>query len=215
MNIIFLGPPGSGKGTQSQIIAKKYNLMKLSSGDLLREVAKTNTEIGIAIRKVLESGVLVSDEQIIDIIELRIQQDDCKTGFILDGFPRTIAQAKALNVMLQNLDYSIDHVIELAVSETLLIERICNRFNCNKCGASFNYKTKPTKQLGICDYCGGDEFSIRTDDTPKTFKDRLETYHKLTSPLKDFYREQNIFNSIDGMQDENIITEEILDILKQ
>lgn len=199
MNLILLGPPGAGKGTQAETLAAKHGLAKLSTGDMLRAVAATGTELGQKVREVMSSGQLVPDDIIIRIIRHRIRQADCAPGFILDGFPRTVAQAEALDAMLAGEKRRLDHVIELRVDDKKLAERITGRFSCAACGAGYHDSFKPTKAAGVCDVCGGAEFTRREDDNAETVKKRLDAYHRQTAPLLPYYRDRGILSVVDGM----------------
>mgnify|MGYP000576586842 CR=1 FL=1 len=206
MNLIFLGAPGSGKGTQAEILEKTKGLCKLSTGDMLRAAVKAGTEVGKKAEAVMQAGGLVSDDIVIGIIRDRITQPDCKGGFILDGFPRTIAQAEALDEMLAKNGLKINKVIELAVDENILVERISGRFSCAKCGAGYHDKFKKPKVEGKCDSCDSTEFIRRKDDNAETVKSRLEAYNNQTAPLKPYYEKKGILTQIDAMQDINDVT---------
>ena len=209
MNIILLGPPGAGKGTQAQILMDLKKIPKLSTGDMLREAVSAGTEIGKQADKVMKAGQLVSDEIMVELILDRISKPDCKNGFILDGFPRTIAQATFLDKVLPNLSKKIDRVIEIKVEDSILIDRIAGRYTCSKCGHGYNKKFKPTKKAGVCDECGSEEFTYRKDDNPETVAKRLETYHAQTAPLLPYYKNKGILVTIDGMADISIVTADI------
>lgn len=199
MRVILLGPPGAGKGTQAEYLEKSYGMAKLSTGDMLREAAASGSDLGNHVKQIMAEGALVSDDIMVDLIRERIQQSDCKKGFILDGFPRTIAQAEALDVMLEEVGMSLDYVIELEVDDEVLTERICGRFSCAKCGAGYHDKYKQPKQEGVCDACGATEFKRREDDNPTTVGKRLESYHNMTAPLLPYYDARGKLKSIDGM----------------
>ena len=192
MKLILLGAPGAGKGTQAEIICEKLNIPTISTGAILRQAMKDGTEMGLKAKSFIEAGALVPDEVIIGIVKERLAADDCKNGFILDGVPRTIAQAKAIDEMGIRIDMALD----IEVRDETIIERVSGRRVCG-CGASYHIKYKPSKVEGVCDKCGA-ALTIRKDDEPQTVLDRLTTYHELTEPLKDFYREKGILVEIGG-----------------
>ena len=192
MNIILLGAPGAGKGTQAEIICEKLSIPTISTGNILRAAMKEGTEMGLKAKSFIEAGALVPDEVIIGIVKERLAADDCKNGFILDGVPRTIAQAKAIDEMGIRIDMALD----IEVRDETIIERVSGRRVCG-CGASYHIKYKPSKVEGVCDACGA-ALTVRKDDEPQTVLDRLTTYHELTEPLKDFYREKGILVEIGG-----------------
>ena len=192
MNIILLGAPGAGKGTQAEIICEKLSIPTISTGNILRAAMKEGTEMGLKAKSFIEAGALVPDEVIIGIVKERLAADDCKNGFILDGVPRTIAQAKAIDEM----GIKIDMALDIEVRDETIIERVGGRRVCG-CGASYHIKYKPSKVEGVCDACGA-ALTTRKDDEPQTVLDRLTTYHELTEPLKDFYREKGILVEIGG-----------------
>lgn len=192
MNIILLGAPGAGKGTQAEIICEKLSIPTISTGAILRQAMKEGTEMGLKAKSFIEAGALVPDEVIIGIVKERLGQDDCKNGFILDGVPRTIAQAKAIDEM----GIKIDMALDIEVKDETIIERVSGRRVC-ACGASYHTKYKPSLVEGVCDKCGA-ALTVRKDDEPQTVLDRLTTYHNLTEPLKEFYREKGILVEIDG-----------------
>jgi len=192
MNIILLGAPGAGKGTQAEIICEKLSIPTISTGNILRAAMKEGTEMGLKAKSFIEAGALVPDEVIIGIVKERLAADDCKNGFILDGVPRTIAQAKAIDEM----GIKIDMALDIEVKDETIIERVGGRRVC-QCGASYHIKYKPSKVEGVCDACGA-ALTVRKDDEPQTVLDRLTTYHELTEPLKDFYREKGILVEIGG-----------------
>ena len=192
MNIILLGAPGAGKGTQAEIICEKLSIPTISTGNILRAAMKEGTEMGLKAKSFIEAGALVPDEVIIGIVKERLAADDCKNGFILDGVPRTIAQAKAIDEM----GIKIDMALDIEVRDETIIERVGGRRVCS-CGASYHIKYKPSKVEGVCDACGA-ALTVRKDDEPQTVLDRLTTYHELTEHLKDFYREKGILVEIGG-----------------
>ena len=183
MKLILLGAPGAGKGTQADILKKKLNVPTISTGNILRSAVKNGTPTGLKAKEYMDAGKLVPDEVIIGIINERLQEDDCKNGYILDGVPRTIAQAEAIETM----GIRIDKVLELQVEDNVIVERMSGRRVCEKCGASYHIINKKSKVEGVCDLCGG-KTVIRKDDQPATVLDRLKAYHEQTEPLVDFYR---------------------------
>ena len=199
MNLILLGPPGAGKGTQARKLQDERGLIQLSTGDMLRAAVKSGSEIGKKAKAIMDAGKLVSDDIMISMIEERIGQPDCKQGFILDGFPRTAAQAEALDAMLSRKGLKLDHVIEMAVDEKALTDRIVGRYTCAKCGAGYHDSFQKPKVAGICDVCGSREFTRRADDNAETVRTRLEAYRKQTQPILPYYRAKGILKSVDGM----------------
>ena len=208
MNLILLGAPGAGKGTQAEVISATLNIPQISTGNILREAVKNGTECGIKAKSFMDSGALVPDEVVIGILKDRIAEDDCKNGFILDGFPRTIPQAEALEAM----GVQIDKVIELDVPDDEIKARIGGRRVCEKCGASYHVTFKPTKVEGKCDLCGGNAVQ-RKDDAPETVVERLKTYHETTAPLVDFYKSRGKLTTVVGSTLE-ATTKMMLDALK-
>ena len=195
MNIIFFGPPGAGKGTQAEIICTCLNIPTISTGAALREAVKNETPMGLAAKSAMESGGLVPDEVVIGIIRDRLAQDDCKNGYILDGFPRTVAQAEALDAMGQK----IDTVVSIVASDEKIVERLSGRRLCGVCGASYHLVYNPTKDNKTCDKCGAD-LIIRKDDAPEVVKSRLETYHAETEPVLAYYTEKGLVKSIETQE---------------
>ena len=199
MIVILLGPPGAGKGTQAQTLAKTRGIVQLSTGDMLRAAVKAGTEVGRQADSIMKSGGLVSDEIVIRIISDRIQEPDCANGFLLDGFPRTLPQAVGLDKLLEQQGKTLDVVVEMKVDDTALIERITGRFTCAKCGTGYHDTFKPTKAKDTCDSCGSHEFLRRADDNAETVKSRLMAYYRETAPLIGYYFAKGKLKSIDGM----------------
>lgn len=199
MNLILLGPPGAGKGTQAEIIARKQGLVQLSTGDMLRQAVKAGTEVGRQASRIMETGGLVPDEIVIRIIAERIDEPDCAKGFILDGFPRTLAQAAALDDLLKAKGRSLDAVIELKVDDAVLVDRIAGRYSCGQCGAGYHDTNKVPKTAGRCDVCGSDQFVRRADDNPETVRNRLMAYYRSTAPLIGYYFATGLLKTVDGM----------------
>ncbi|SDE32186.1 adenylate kinase [Kordiimonas lacus] len=199
MIIILFGPPGAGKGTQAQRIEKSRGLVQLSTGDMLRAAVAAETEMGKAAKAAMDSGSLVTDEIVIGIIRDRIQEEDCKNGFILDGFPRTVAQAEALDVMLAEQGLNLDAVIEMKVDDEALVDRVCGRYTCAKCGEGYHDTNLKPKVEGVCDVCGSTEFTRRKDDNPETFGSRLQAYYADTAPVLPYYADKGTLQQVDGM----------------
>ena len=196
MNLIFLGAPGAGKGTQAEVVSDALNIPQISTGNILREAAKNGTEYGLKAKAAMDAGALVSDDIVIGILKERIAEDDCKNGFILDGFPRTVPQAEALDQM----NIRIDKVIEIDVADETIKQRVSGRRVCQGCGASYHIEYKPSKVEGVCDKCG-DKTVIRKDDQPEVVLDRLKTYHEKTAPLKDYYEKQGKLVTVKGQEE--------------
>ena len=211
MNLILLGPPGAGKGTQAKRLEQAHGLVQLATGDMLREEVASGTSLGERIKAVMASGALVSDEIVIELIESRIGK--AKNGIILDGFPRTIPQAEALDAMLARQSLKLDHVILMEVDEGALIDRLAGRFSCRNCGASFHdHNNRPAKR-GVCDFCGSTDFVRRPDDRPEAVQKRFEVYRQQTAPILPYYRTREILRRVDGMAGIDEVTREIEAIL--
>ena len=208
MNLILLGSPGAGKGTQAEVISAKLGIPQISTGNILREAVKNGTECGLKAKSYMESGALVPDEVVIGILKDRIAEDDCKNGFILDGFPRTVPQAEALEAMGVN----IDKVLSIDVPDADIQARISGRRVCEKCGASYHVDFKPTKVEGICDKCGGKAVQ-RKDDAPETVIERLKTYHVQTAPLADFYAAKGKLTRVKGLDGVEATSKVVLEAL--
>jgi adenylate kinase len=213
MNLILLGPPGAGKGTQAKRLEETRGLVQLSTGDMLRALVASGSPLGAEAKRVMEAGQLMPDAVIIEMIAQRIAQPDCRKGFVLDGFPRTRGQAEALDAMLAGRGTRLDHVIELAVDEAALVERIAGRFACAKCGAGYHDRFKRPRVDGVCDVCGSTEFSRRKDDNAETVTARLAAYRDLTAPILPYYQERGLLRRVDGMADPDEVTRQIERIL--
>ena len=214
MNIILIGPPGAGKGTQARKIEDEHGAVHLSTGDMLRATIKAGGALGEDLKKILDSGSLVPDEMMIEMISQRISEPDCQNGFILDGFPRTVAQAKALEKMLETNNKNLDAVIKIEVDEDALVKRISGRFTCQECGEGYNDYFKKPRVEDKCDNCGAvDSFVRRSDDTPETVRSRLKTYQAQTAPILPYYKESGLLYTVDGMAPFNEVTAQIEEIL--
>ena len=206
MNLILLGPPGAGKGTQAKILETAHGFKQLSTGDMLRAAITAGTETGLKAKAIMDRGDLVSDDVVLAIVSDRLDQPDVAKGVVFDGFPRTTAQAGGLDVMLKKRGAKLDAVIAMQVDDEALVKRIAGRYTCAKCGAGYHDEFAKPKQAGTCDKCGGTEFIRRPDDNEKTVRDRLQVYNKQTAPLVDYYREKGNLHVIDGMADIAVVT---------
>jgi adenylate kinase len=215
VNLILLGPPGAGKGTQAKRLYDRDKLVQLSTGDMLRAEVASGSALGKQAKQVMEAGQLVSDAIVIGIIDKRIDAADCKSGFVLDGFPRTEKQAVALDEMLTRKGKKIDGVVELAVDEDALVERISGRFACAKCGAGYHDKFQRPKKEGVCDVCGSAEFTRRKDDNAETVKARLKAYREQTAPILPYYKKKGLLQHVDGMADPDTVTGQIERVLSK
>ena len=212
MKMIMLGAPGAGKGTQEKQIAEKYTIPHISTGDIFRANIKAETELGKKAKKYMDEGLLVPDELVMDLVVDRLQQDDCEKGYVLDGFPRTIPQAEALDVALEKLGQKIDYAIDVDVPDENIVHRMGGRRACVGCGATYHLEYAPTKVDGICDTCGK-ELILRDDDKPETVKKRLGVYHEQTQPLIDYYTKAGILTTVDGTIDIEDVFQTIVKIL--
>ncbi len=213
MNLILLGPPGAGKGTQAQRLQQDRGLVQLSTGDMLRDAVSAGTEIGKQADAVMKAGKLVSDEIVVGIVAERITQPDCAKGFILDGFPRNVAQAEALDVILAPKGIALDAVVEMVVDDTQLVDRVTGRYTCAKCGTGYHDRNKKPKQDGVCDVCGSTQFKRRADDRAETFPARLAEYHAQTAPLLPYYRAKGVLKQVDGMAEIDEVARQIDKVL--
>ncbi len=211
--LILMGPPGGGKGTQAKRLQDRYGIVQLSTGDMLRAAVKAGTAVGKEAKAVMDAGKLVSDDLIVAMIAERIAMADCGNGFILDGFPRTVPQAEALDKFLKDKGIKLDSVIEVAVPDAKLIERITGRFTCAKCGEGYHDKFKQPRKAVVCDVCGGTEFTRRADDNEATVTARLKAYHDQTAPLMPYYKAQGLLKLIDGDRDMDLVTADLERIL--
>lgn len=208
MNIILLGAPGAGKGTQAEKICEYCHIPQISTGNIIRAAMKNGTEAGQKAQEFVHAGKLVPDAVVIEMVNERLKQDDCKNGFILDGFPRTVPQAQAL----QEMGVEIDHVIDIEVPDETIMQRLTGRRVCGECGASYHIINNPPKVENVCDKCGH-ELIIRKDDHPDTVKDRLQVYHEQTEPLKDFYEKRGLLYMIEGTRAVEQVTKDVLNAL--
>ncbi len=215
MNIILLGPPGAGKGTQAKLIEERHGMKQLSTGDMLRAAVAAGTETGLKAKAIMDRGELVSDAIVVGIIADRLDAPDVKKGFILDGFPRNAAQAEALGTMLAGKGLKLDAVIEMKVDDEALVQRITGRYTCARCGKGYHDRFEQPKVAGICDVCGSTEFIRRADDNENTVRDRLGIYNKQTAPLVEFYGGRGTLKTIDGMAGIADVTRQIEDVLRR
>lgn len=212
MKIIMLGAPGAGKGTQAKKIAEKYQIPHISTGDIFRANIKNGTELGKKAKTYMDQGLLVPDELVCDLVVDRVKQEDCKNGYILDGFPRTIPQAESLDEALGQMGESLDYAINVDVPDEHIVNRMSGRRACVGCGATYHIVYAPTKKEGVCDVCGA-ELILRDDDKPETVQKRLSVYHEQTQPLIDYYKGKGILRDVDGTKDMDVVFQAITDIL--
>ncbi|MCD8215955.1 MAG: adenylate kinase [Clostridiales bacterium] len=210
MKLVLIGCPGAGKGTQAKILSKHFGLAHISTGDLLREQVKSETPLGLKLKSIMESGGLVSDDIVSELLSQRIKADDCKNGYILDGYPRNVSQAEGLSAIVGELD----RVVDIEVADELIIERMSGRRSCGGCGAMYHVKYNPPKAEGICDSCGG-KLITRSDDAPETVKHRLDVYHSQTAPVIDYYNKKGIVLKIDGSKPIDEVSKELTELLEK
>ena len=214
MKLILLGPPGAGKGTQAKRLEESRGLKQVSTGDMLRAAVQAGTPLGREADRIMKAGKLVPDGIMIDMIADRIDQPDCGRGVILDGFPRTVRQAEALDAMLAKRGQGLDAVIEMVVDDAILVERIAGRNSCAKCGAVYHDSTKQPKVPGTCDACGSKEFKRRPDDNPETVRARLQEYYQQTAPIVPYYEQKGLLRQVDGMAQVDAVTRQIEAVLE-
>lgn len=213
MKVIMLGAPGAGKGTQAIKIAGKWQVPHISTGDIFRSNIKNGTELGVKAKSFMDQGLLVPDELVVDLVADRVKQEDCKNGYVLDGFPRTIPQAESLDKALEAMNEKIDYAVNVEVPDENIINRMAGRRACVSCGATYHLVHIPTKAEGICDRCGN-ELILRDDDKPETVKKRLDIYHEQTQPLIEYYQRKNALVEVDGTKDIDDVFQSILNILE-
>ena len=213
MNLILLGPPGAGKGTQAKRLAQTHGLVQLATGDMVRAAIASGSELGRRVKAIYDAGQLVPDDIIIQMIADRIGQPDSARGFILDGFPRTVPQAEALDAMLAERGQALDHVILIEVDEAALVDRIAGRFTCQGCGASYHERYRRPQVEGVCDVCGGTDLVHRADDRPEAVKTRFEVYRRQTEPILPYYEARGILRTVNGMADIDEVTRQIEQLL--
>ncbi|MEJ2470181.1 MAG: adenylate kinase [Desulfuromonadales bacterium] len=213
MKLILLGPPGAGKGTQAKMLTEAFSIPQISTGDILRAAVKTGTALGLKAKQYMDAGGLVPDDVVVGIVRDRLQEADCRNGFILDGFPRTVAQADALRKSLEAMNKELDQVISLEVDTEALVARLTGRRTCKDCGRGYHVRFDPPRQAGRCDACGG-ELVQRQDDQEETIRKRLQVYADQTAPLIDYYRQANLLSEVDGMQPIAQVQEKVLSLLQ-
>lgn len=213
MKLVLLGPPGAGKGTQAAMLVEKFGIPQISTGDMLRAAVKAQSPMGLKAKECMDSGALVPDEVVVGIVRERLQQEDCQSGFILDGFPRTVPQADELKNVLAELGKELDSVISLEVDTDALVERLTGRRTCGACGKGFHLKFDPPCADGRCSACGG-ELVHRDDDKEATIRNRMDVYHQQTAPLEDYYSKEGLLQAIDGMREIAVVQQQIVSTLQ-
>jgi adenylate kinase len=213
MNLILLGPPGAGKGTQAKRLEESFSIAQLSTGDMLRAAVASGSDLGKEAKQLMDTGKLVPDSLVIAMISSRIDDEDCKNGFILDGFPRTEAQAESLDTMLKSKGLELNKVVQLVVDEDALVERITGRFSCSSCGAGYHDRFQKPQKEGVCDNCGATDFKRRVDDNEETVRTRLLAYHEQTAPIIPYYEAKGLMGRVDGMADIEEVTKQLKGIL--
>ncbi|WP_410772624.1 adenylate kinase [Fontibacillus sp. BL9] len=213
MNILFMGPPGAGKGTQAEVIVNEFGIPHISTGDAFRLAIKQGTPVGIKAKEYMDQGLLVPDDVTVGIVRERLQQSDCENGFLLDGFPRTLSQAEALEDLLSGLGKGLDHVINLKVDRNKLLARLTGRRICKSCGSTYHVIFNPPVQEGVCDKCGGELYQ-RSDDNEESVGTRLDEYINKTAPLLTFYEDKGLLRQVDGEQEIGTVSKEIVSILR-
>ena len=211
--LIMMGPPGGGKGTQAKRIQERYKVVQLSTGDMLRAAIAAGSPVGLQAKSVMDAGKLVSDDLLIEMIDKRLDEADCGNGFILDGFPRTIPQAEGLERLMAKKGLKLDATIEVRVPDEKLLERLTGRYTCAKCGEGYHDKFKLPKAAGVCDVCGGKDFSRRADDKAETVNTRLKAYHEQTAPLLPFYERKGVLKVVDGDRDMSLVAADLERVL--
>lgn len=215
INLILLGAPGAGKGTQAKRLVDEHGLAQLSTGDMLRAAVASGSQLGQEAKEIMEKGELMPDEIMIKIISSRLDEADCANGVILDGFPRTVPQAEALDGLLAEKGMTLDHVIEIRVDDDMLIARLAGRYSCAKCGAGYHDEFIRPEKAGVCDVCGSTEFKRRPDDQPEVVKSRLEAYHRQTAPILPYYRDRGVLETVDGQAAPEGVAGQIEAIIRQ
>ena len=215
MKIILLGAPGAGKGTQAKRLEQHYGIVQLSTGDMLRAAGRSGSALGLKAKALMEAGQLVPDDLMIDLISERLDQPDCAKGFILDGFPRTTPQAEALDRLLTAKGLELDRVVEMKVDEEALVERITGRFACSACGAGYHDRFQQPRTAGVCDACGGTEFTRRADDNEETVRKRMDAYRAQTAPILPYYKGKGMLSQVDGMAEIDEVTRQIKEVLER
>lgn len=209
MNLVLLGPPGAGKGTQARFLEETFGIAQLSTGEMLRAEVAEDTAIGRKADAIMKVGQLVPDDMIVRIIAHRLDSDGCRNGFILDGFPRNLPQAEALDEMLKEKSLKLDHVLSIEVDDDAMVDRITGRYSCAQCGAGYHDRFQRPETDGVCDECGGTEFVRRADDNAETVRERLKAYYECTKPMLDHYEEEGLVSSVDGMATIEEVSEQL------